>query len=338
MEDEDHVLSSDSNCVSDCSEDLTQVRDKVVSIAEINALSGRKKYCTIYFYYFTGGALAVCASCMIRLQGVDPQIIRSHRPSLRAITTLPPAASPSPLIDTTILLLVHTCKERDIIRDLPWRDCDVASLANDVARLFRVHRLCYTRRSPDQESERTQHCRIGNAPPHFAIGSIRFFVVFVLFRPILSFVLTFIAVQTAVAAALSPRVESLATMGFQLPRFLSEYPIRSVSLEISTSDHWGKLVTSYLRQNALCRVATDYDARSRKIRRIAQPEADTDAVNKLYGEERVKRLKNQQKESDLSKKFVLSYTRGKSTKQPNIGADTLQFFQEKIWKIILGRP
>jgi len=67
---------------------------------------------------------------------------------------------------------------------------------------------------------------------------------------------------------------------------------------ISTSDHWSKLVTSYLRQNALCCIATDYDARSRKIRRVAQPEADTDAVNKLYVEQCVKTLKNQQKESD----------------------------------------
>jgi len=67
---------------------------------------------------------------------------------------------------------------------------------------------------------------------------------------------------------------------------------------ISTRDHWGESVTSYLRQNALCRVATDYDAKSRKIRRVAQPEADTDAVNKLYVEQCVKTLKNQQKESD----------------------------------------
>ncbi|EFN67666.1 hypothetical protein EAG_06103 [Camponotus floridanus] len=60
----------------------------------------------------------------------------------------------------------------------------------------------------------------------------------------------------------------------------------------------GKSVTSYLRQNALCRVATDYDVRSRKIRRVTPPEVDTDAVNKLYVEECIKTLKNQQKESD----------------------------------------
>jgi len=55
---------------------------------------------------------------------------------------------------------------------------------------------------------------------------------------------------------------------------------------------------SYVHENALCRVVTDYDARSRKIRRVAQPEADTDAVNKLYVESCVKRLMNRQKESD----------------------------------------
>ena len=54
----------------------------------------------------------------------------------------------------------------------------------------------------------------------------------------------------------------------------------------------------YVRNNALCRVATDYDAKSHKIRRVAQPEADTDAVNKLYVEQCLKTLKNQQKESD----------------------------------------
>jgi hypothetical protein len=53
-----------------------------------------------------------------------------------------------------------------------------------------------------------------------------------------------------------------------------------------------------VRRNALCRVATDYDARSRKIRRVALPEADTDAVNKLYLEECFKTLMIQQKESD----------------------------------------
>ncbi|EZA62172.1 hypothetical protein X777_06123, partial [Ooceraea biroi] len=53
--------------------------------------------------------------------------------------------------------------------------------------------------------------KIGNIPPRFATGSIRFFVVFFfVFRPVPNFVLAFIAAQTAVAATLSPRAESLA--------------------------------------------------------------------------------------------------------------------------------
>jgi len=47
----------------------------------------------------------------------------------------------------------------------------------------------------------------------------------------------------------------------------------------------------------LC-IVTDFNARLCKIRHLAQPEADTDAVNKLYVEQRVKTLMNQQKESD----------------------------------------
>jgi len=45
----------------------------------------------------------------------------------------------------------------------------------------------------------------------------------------------------------------------------------------------------------LC-VATDFDVRLWKICHLAQPEVDIDAVNKLYVEQRVKTLTNQQKE------------------------------------------
>ena len=61
---------------------------------------------------------------------------------------------------------------------------------------------------------------------------------------------------------------------------------------------WSGLLRNYVRDNALCVVATDFDAKSRKIRRVAQPEADTDVVNKLYVDQCVKTLRNQQKESD----------------------------------------
>jgi len=62
--------------------------------------------------------------------------------------------------------------------------------------------------------------------------------------------------------------------------------------------HWSGLVRHYVRNNALCCVATDYDAKSRKIRRVAQPETDTDAVNKLYVEQCLKTVKNQQRKSN----------------------------------------
>lgn len=56
---------------------------------------------------------------------------------------------------------------------------------------------------------------------------------------------------------------------------------------------WSGLVRNYVRDNALCRVAADFDAKSRKIRRVAQPEADTDAANKRYVEQCMQDIKNQ---------------------------------------------
>ena len=47
---------------------------------------------------------------------------------------------------------------------------------------------------------------------------------------------------------------------------------------------WNGLLRNYVRDNALCRSSADFDAKSLKIRCVAQPEADTDAVNKLYVE------------------------------------------------------
>ena len=41
-------------------------------------------------------------------------------------------------------------------------------------------------------------------------------------------------------------------------------------------------IRSYVRDNALCLNQLGYDARERKIRRVASPEIDTDATNKRY--------------------------------------------------------
>ena len=40
----------------------------------------------------------------------------------------------------------------------------------------------------------------------------------------------------------------------------------------------------------------DFDAKSRKMRRVAEPVADTDAVKKLYMERSIKLLREQQEE------------------------------------------
>jgi len=67
--DEDHPLSDndDSDCISDCSDNFTKINKKIMDDSQINALNGHMKHCTIYFYYSTGGALDVCASCMVSL-------------------------------------------------------------------------------------------------------------------------------------------------------------------------------------------------------------------------------------------------------------------------------
>jgi len=48
--------------------------------------------------------------------------------------------------------------------------------------------------------------------------------------------------------------------------------------------------------NALCHAGTEFDAEARKIRRVAQPEGDDDAANKLYVEQSVKYLRDRQRE------------------------------------------
>jgi len=65
---------------------------------------------------------------------------------------------------------------------------------------------------------------------------------------------------------------------------------------------WNGLLRNYVRDNALCQTASGFDARSRKIRRVAQPEADSDASNKQYVETCVKPLKDQQEE--FEKKII----------------------------------
>jgi len=59
---------------------------------------------------------------------------------------------------------------------------------------------------------------------------------------------------------------------------------------------WSGLVRNYVRDNALCMTASDFDAKSRKIRRVALPVDDGDAVNKRYMQQNVQMLKDRQDE------------------------------------------
>jgi len=42
-------LSDDSDCISDRSENLTKISEKIVDNSQISALNGRTKQCAIYF-------------------------------------------------------------------------------------------------------------------------------------------------------------------------------------------------------------------------------------------------------------------------------------------------
>jgi len=48
--DEEHALSADSDCISDCSDDFTEVSRKTITNAQLNALNGGTRHCAIYFH------------------------------------------------------------------------------------------------------------------------------------------------------------------------------------------------------------------------------------------------------------------------------------------------
>ena len=124
--------------------------------------------------------------------------------------------------------------ERDTVRDpAPSRDRDVAALRADVAWLCCHLPTAFATLAapPIKDSSALNIGRNGNAPPRFAVGSIRFFLVvfFFDFMPMLILVLAFIAAQTAAAAALSLRAESLAVTR---PSALSASTLSAVCLSV----------------------------------------------------------------------------------------------------------
>lgn len=85
---------------------------------------------------------------------------------------------------------------------------------------------------------------------------------------------------------------------------------------------WNGLLRNYVRDNALCQTASGFDARSRKIRRVAQPEDDTDAANIQYVKIHVKPLEDRLEE--LEKKII--------TLETNV--QTLQIMMDEMQKML----
>jgi hypothetical protein len=79
-----------------------------------------------------------------------------------------------------------------------------------------------------------------------------------------------------------------------------EMSINKFGLSLGASNNsyyqWNALLRNYVRDNTLCRTASGFDARSRKIQRVARPEADNDAVNKVYVDTSIKQMRDQQEE------------------------------------------
>jgi len=74
------------------------------------------------------------------------------------------------------------------------------------------------------------------------------------------------------------------------------------------------MMRNYIYENALCRIATDFDARLCKIRRIALPIDDDDVVNKRFVQQNMQILKNGQDEIEknitslqTNRQFMLKY-------------------------------
>jgi hypothetical protein len=77
--DEESVLSDDSACISDCSENLVDLVERVVPFSELHALNLNTRHCLIQFYYYSIEEPGICASCMIRLLGNEMGVLHAVR-------------------------------------------------------------------------------------------------------------------------------------------------------------------------------------------------------------------------------------------------------------------
>jgi len=96
---------------------------------------------------------------------------------------------------------------------------------------------------------------------------------------------------------------------------------------------WNGIMRNYVYENALCHVATDFDARLCKIRRVALSVDDDDVVNKRFVQQNIQILKDWRDEIEkeitslqTNRQFMLKYV------QENIQTfkDQLNLLEKKM--------
>jgi len=78
--DEESVLSDDSACISDCSENLEDFVERVIPFSEFHALNLNTRHCMIqFYYYYSNQEPCICASCMIRMLDNEMGVLHAVR-------------------------------------------------------------------------------------------------------------------------------------------------------------------------------------------------------------------------------------------------------------------
>jgi len=89
---------------------------------------------------------------------------------------------------------------------------------------------------------------------------------------------------------------------------------------------WNGIIRNYVYENALCRVATDFDARLCKIRRVALPVDDDDVANKRFVQQSMQILKDRQNEIEGK----LESLQNSATISLNYMQQSLQTFKDQL--------
>lgn len=95
---------------------------------------------------------------------------------------------------------------------------------------------------------------------------------------------------------------------------------------------------NYVRENSLCVEGEVFDAKSRKIRRLADPEVDSDAVNKLHLDHRFKtisedmdnRINYNRSSCEQSKRELISRIQNLAITEQNWKKDNRVYIQNKF--------